>query len=442
MNKQPFLHFLLTLFSLLLLHSSLCFAQTTAATDYMEFDKNGYLYTFKKTAPDGSFIEVSPTLVRGSETARIKIVCSNGEIFEGHINLAYWPDDKDGAYQDNGKEIERVYKEYVNGAESYDTAINKITSLVGRYSSFESMAMCLEADGMILMYSDEEDLRVSSFLVPLNKDDYMICKVKDGVWARYLNKSNMNDKYVGDLVIVRKKYAGVDAVLGFADLQMKTYQQQMLGELKYSDGSSYSGSLTIDDVDYYDWKYWMNAAEMPNFKYVNGTLTDKNGSIKAYVNGQYDEFETNRIKQMRAQKGGTARPLFNNPKDEMRTLDASSRAPGKFNGDWKATYRPEWSKTDIPLIMHIKGFTGSFEKSRRSPSEPKEEEMTWDYTGNRIEAVIEGDTFRGTLQNGKITGEYYVNGKAYHVTFVKMGDGSVNLNENYKIDRKRGIVIY
>lgn len=402
----------------------------------MEFDQNGYLYTFKKTAPDGSFIEVSPSLKSGSQTARVKIVCSDGEIFEGYINLVYWPDDKDTANKNPKKEVERVYKEFVSGAESYDTAINKITSLAGHYRSYDMMAMCQEADGMILMYSDSDDLCVSSFLVPLNKDDYMICNVKNGVRARYLSKNNLNDEYVGNLVTVRKKYPTVDAVLG------RGYSDQMLGELKYSDGSTYSGSITIDGVDCFDWKYWMNVTDMPEFKYVDGTLTAKNGTIKAFVNGQYDEFETNRKKQVKAQNENSERSLFVNPKDLMRTLDASSRVPGKFNGDWKATYQPEWSKTAIPLIMHIDGFTGSFEKARRSPGDPKEEQMAWDYTGNRIEAVIDSKTFQGTLQNGKITGEYYVNGKPYKVTFVKTGKGVVSLNQNYKIDRKSGLVIY
>ena len=84
---------LLLLFGLLA--STALFAQS-GGKDYLNFAPNGYVDSFKKTAPDGSFLEISEKRLNGDGSrVPIKVVCSNGEIleafFSGHqVGIISW----------------------------------------------------------------------------------------------------------------------------------------------------------------------------------------------------------------------------------------------------------------------------------------------------------------------------------------------------------------
>lgn len=412
---------LLLLFGLLA--STALFAQS-GGKDYLNFAPNGYVDSFKKTAPDGSFLEISEKRLNGDGSrVPIKVVCSNGEILEAFF---FWA--PSGNYI-----LEKFYVEHVEKAQSFDMAINDFMLLVSKEGedSFDLPyeAMCSQPDGLVLFYRGKkpETFCVDCFKMPLKeKGDYLICAVNKEYNIRYFDSAHLTDNLFGQIIEVQRHYNDFDVLItnGTAKVQ-------------YKDGSSFSGVISVDDGDVADWHFWANYDKEPIIHHITGILRSKNGDFKILLDGEYNELETLREKQQT-----TPGRRWQTIPRTIRNIDSLPRESHKFDGDWKAVYRPDWSDNNLTVIIHLSGENASFEKTRRSPGDPKEEKMAWDHSGDSIVASIEGYQFEGKLVNGKIVGQYYVNKKAYNLSFSKFGAGQTQTSDNYKISKGLGVVIY
>ena len=265
------------------------FAQSASKNlkkDYLDFSSNGDLIAFKKTAPDGSWIEVRNEAPRLSPTCfPITVHCSDGEELTSHIHT-----DR----TDLRKSKESLYRNYVEKATSFNGAINCIPNL---FHVDETPSICKQSDGTVLYYDNNSSNRCHITLVSFpigSKGDY--CKVFINGYSRYLKKEQLTDEWVSGISNVRRSYE--DCVIDINKFQ----NNLMNGRIDYSDGSFYTGWFSFDKGNPADWKYWRNNSSHPVIKYVSGVLKTKDKQYKGYSNGEYSEFETARVIQSMAKK--------------------------------------------------------------------------------------------------------------------------------------------
>ena len=291
-----------------ILTSQRSFAQTTT-DDYIKFDGKGGV-AFKKTAPDGSTLEVLNEHPGTSPYYYpITVKCTDGEILEAFIYTQYYFDGFD-----------KFYEGYVSNAKSFNTAINEIKAL-SAYSK-EHPATVVQPDGTVLTYVGSSDsFYVNTFTIPIGENgDYYTCEMStrriDGrnrpTHVRYFDKKHLSPDYYGTIQKIRRSFS--DCVV---EMSVFNYQE-VRAEITYNDGRSYSGTLNVVLDNYLNdfsgslnrtvetCNYWANATKFDT-GYLDGVLKESNGNIKAYKNGQYSMFESENIKARIAKQEADAK---------------------------------------------------------------------------------------------------------------------------------------
>lgn len=291
MSRHTFLF--LSLFLLLSIPS---FSQTVKK-DYLDFDEFGYLKSFKKTAPDGSWMEILNEK-EGTYKYRYKLSIhrSDGAVIDACFDT--------GVNGYSNKEY--VYKEYVEKATSFDSIINTIPYITGP-------ATCLQPDGTVLTYGKGE-LNVEYISIPLSdKGDYLKCRVKEG--KKYIEKNDLSEDIIVYLDKVRKTYE--DCIVDFdfsSTITLNGISVSNPGTITYSDGSQYSGYIGFPNDDYKSFWYWQIATSTPKFEYTEGVLTTTDRKVKAYLKGEYSEFETAKVIQKREKEAAAKKAKEENYK--------------------------------------------------------------------------------------------------------------------------------
>ena len=260
----------------------------TQKEDYINFNSDGQLVSFKKTAPDGSWIEVTEERPGMSPYFyNLSVHCSDGDVLEAYLYT-------------EGTSKEKLYKSYVDKSKSFNTAINEIYGL-GSYDN-DHQAYCIKSDGTVLYYSGYDDtFKVSHVLIPLGKNgDFVKCSTGDYRPLRYLDINNIREGMINNenKIQVRKTFNDCVAELTVEPLRYN-HLIAIDGDIYYNDGSSYSGKIEIPGASDTPslWNYWRDITEKPNFVYKKGVVTTADNQYKAYEDGEYSSFETARIVQ-------------------------------------------------------------------------------------------------------------------------------------------------
>ena len=117
----------------------------------------------------------------------------------------------------------------------------------------------------------------------------------------------------------------------------------------------------------------------------------------------------------------------------------------KFDGDWKGKLMVDSPTRNTPeYIFHIIGNDCSEELVRRSSNELQEDMIKMSVEGDSITLhTRKGGVFKGTLENGKIVGEYKNSAaQSYRLVLSKFGNGTINSEKSFEIDKKRGRIIF
>lgn len=281
----------------------------TQKEDYIDFNSNGNLVSFKKTAPDGSWIEL--TTDRPGESPyyyNLSVHCSDGEILEAYLYIL-------------STNREDLYKSYVDKAKTFNTAINEIYGL----SSYddEHQAYCIKPDGTVFYYTGQSDtFHISEVQIPLGKNgDYVKCYTGNYRPLRYFDLSSIQEGMIANGRGVKVRKTIDDCVMDITVLLSRVSGDavsiEINGDIYYNDGSSYSGIIEIPaysgeikipgnsgkiDVPPARWDYWRDLTEKPNFIYKKGVVTTADKQYKAYEDGEYSSFETERIVQSLKQR--------------------------------------------------------------------------------------------------------------------------------------------
>ena len=280
---------LLIIFSFLILLSSPLFSQTKENDDYINFSSGGSVLSFKKTAPDGSWIEIQDKNPGTSPYYfYLTIQCSDGEIVEGFILSR-------GSYTK-----EEIYRKYAEKAKSFNTAINYLP-IVG-YDD-KNVPVCIQPDGMIVYYSSSHiGLIIESVSLPItDTGDFIRCDVNTEslLTPRYITKDVLSEDVLGSVIRFRKTYENC-----VADFSLS--YNKLEGTIKYDDGSSYSGTIK-NDGKLLESSYWLKNPSLSDLNYLDGILTTKDKQFKVYEDGEYSEFETLRRKESLAKQEVEAR---------------------------------------------------------------------------------------------------------------------------------------
>lgn len=298
----------------LLLSMAIPALSQTQKEDYIDFNSDGRLVSFKKTAPDGSWIEL--TTDRPGESPyfyNLSVHCSDGEILEAYLYT-------------QSTNREDLYKSYVDKAKTFNTAINEIYGL----SSYDDkhQAYCIKPDGTVFYYTGNSDtFHISEVQIPLGKNgDYVKCHTGNYRPLRYFDLSRIRKGMIGDGRDIDETFYGerkikvrktiddcvMDITVSLLRVSGDAVSIVINGDIYYNDGSSYSGIIEIPaysgnikipgnsgkiEVLPARWDYWRDLTEKPNFIYKKGVVTTADKQYKAFEDGEYSSFETARIVQ-------------------------------------------------------------------------------------------------------------------------------------------------
>lgn len=296
--------------------------------DYINFSSSGRLLSFKKTAPDGSSIEVlNETPGTSPYYYYLTVHCSDGELLEAFL---YTRDAAGGV--SIGKDY--IYKYYVEKAKSFDTAVNDLYCL--RSYSDEKQAVCRQPSGLTLFYKEGSEFRISAFSMVEPNGDYMKCSTNSDYSGplRYFNASTLRPEMIGQLKELRKTFN--DYVI---NLSVSDYSERTDCTINYKNGNTYEGAIAIEGADIRDWKYWGVLEEQPVIKFTNGVLITPDKKYKAYENGEYSEFESIRVTQSRAKKEA----------EEKAEAEAIRKATEELNKKYGEKYVNAMLNGELPL---------------------------------------------------------------------------------------------
>lgn len=291
---------LILFFAFLLLVSSSAFSQSEKK-DYFDFDSNGNLLTFKKTAPDGSWVEMGDK-VKGSKYHYLTVSFANGDMLNSFYNCDDWNETVEAAYTgffekaQSFSDFPTFMKEFA-AARKQPHPYGPGMGYIKNYDDDKTYSVLVKADGTKLRYyTSLDDIFVNECVFPINEaGDYIKCGLNDRKY-KDLVVTDLGTTISYALMAVRKTYDDCVLELNLTD---RWGNKTSSGSIEYNDKSSYSGTFIFGEGNsFYDWQYWRDSKEFPdNLKYKDGTLTTKDKKYKAYANGEYSEFQTAKVTQ-------------------------------------------------------------------------------------------------------------------------------------------------
>jgi hypothetical protein len=259
-------------------------SSNTEKGDYMNFDSKGeYLVSFRHTCEDGSYMEVVGDHYRGNDYyyRPVTICDSEGNKYTGTFYIGSNSDQFNNIYNLNDccklksynnylelfYESLKTYKGYDDGDKYDETFIETKDKQKKYYFSGTYIAKVLVkiSEDSYILYDTWK--AISSGRKFKKLDDVPL----ETIWERYTVYKN------GSILL---KYCGSDGT---------NYVYE--ADIKYDNGDKYKGKIDLDKTPIGSDSF-KPGIEMPQFAFTDGAMKLNDGTIRVYVNGEIDEFES------------------------------------------------------------------------------------------------------------------------------------------------------
>ncbi len=242
----------------------------TEKKDYMNFDSKGeYLVSFRHTCEDGSYMEVEGTHYdNNSYFYRPVTICdTEGNKYTGTFYIGPTSTDN-GIYNLNDCCKQKSYDNYMcklfyRNLRSYGDDDESFIETKDKQTRY--------------YYSSTDAGRVRTVLIKQNEDSYILydCKQEAACDVKLIQISRRYTVYKNGSILLRH--------IPFSD--------EYDTEIMYDNGDIYKGKIDMKNMPINS-DFFKPGIEMPQFVIRDGVMKLKDGTIRVYVKGEIDEFES------------------------------------------------------------------------------------------------------------------------------------------------------